>query len=258
MSRLITSAAFVALALVLLGASVHAQLGGYKFHIGDAGDNVLEGDGNRDVMVGGDGHDTLRGFGNDDRLAGGNGNDECDGGDGNDRVLGGDGNDNLAGGTGRDRIVGGPGIDVLIDGTWNISNPPSDCEVDDLDARDGVSGNDHVYAGPNDRIRADDGDFVTIKAMYTSHIIFVGTFAEWKARQEELSAYDEVLQEGLLFGYSIAWTDMVLEEAAACGISAIVIRDGLDAMFEDGQGFEEAMALLIATINALKADPDGR
>lgn len=69
---------------------------------GNALDNVINGNGNANVLRGGAGNDALNGRA---------GNDILDGGIGHDRLTGSAGNDILDGGTGRDVLTGGVGAD---------------------------------------------------------------------------------------------------------------------------------------------------
>ncbi|HEX8307712.1 MAG TPA: M10 family metallopeptidase C-terminal domain-containing protein [Allosphingosinicella sp.] len=60
---------------------------------GNAGNDVLNGDDNANVLDGGDGNDVINGLGGADALTGGTGNDLLDGGSGADSMAGGSGND---------------------------------------------------------------------------------------------------------------------------------------------------------------------
>jgi hypothetical protein len=72
---------------------------------GSAYDDVLTGDGERNVILGRDGNDQLSGAGGNDVLWGGNGNDQVNGGDGLDALYGDPGNDTLDGGSGPYDVV---------------------------------------------------------------------------------------------------------------------------------------------------------
>ncbi len=80
-------------------------------------DDVLQGDGNANLLTGQQNSDLIYGVGGNDTLDGGSGDDMLDGGAGNDRLLGGTGNDELIGGEDLDVLLGGVGNDVLRGGT---------------------------------------------------------------------------------------------------------------------------------------------
>lgn len=82
----------------LTGGEAHAI-------VGDAKNNVLEGNDGANAIWGGAGNDRIRGGAGDDRLFGG---------PGDDLLLGDDGDDVLAGGAGDDRLYGGPGDDTYV------------------------------------------------------------------------------------------------------------------------------------------------
>jgi Ca2+-binding RTX toxin-like protein len=93
--------------------------------IGTAGDDlivggdeadVLRGRGGQDRMAGGRGHDMLEGNQASDELLGGPDDDALFGNLGSDRLFGEGGDDTLAGGFGADLIQGGPGDDQLSGG----------------------------------------------------------------------------------------------------------------------------------------------
>ena len=84
--------------------------------VGTAGDDVLRGGNDRDVIMGLGGDDVLRGVNDDDVICGGAGNDVLEGGNGKDVLLGGFGDDFLVGGNGGDVMRGGPGVDRLDGG----------------------------------------------------------------------------------------------------------------------------------------------
>jgi Ca2+-binding RTX toxin-like protein len=154
--------------------------------VGGAGDDVLTGDGNVNVLSGGGGDDRLRGFAGADLLDGGAGTDTVDyasffspnhrvgvvvnlatgeaTGDGadaltaienvrgssfDDRLVGGSQANRLSGGDGADMLTGGGGKDVLLGGN----------DGDLILARDGAR--DRVYGGDGrDRARVDRRDVV--------------------------------------------------------------------------------------------------
>jgi Ca2+-binding RTX toxin-like protein/GH24 family phage-related lysozyme (muramidase) len=81
------------------------------------GSDYLDGDAGRDLIVGDGGADTLLGGADDDILAGGEGADALDGGDGDDLIAGEAGDDVLTGGPGADIFVleAGGGTDTIAD-----------------------------------------------------------------------------------------------------------------------------------------------
>ena len=83
---------------------------------GDYGSDVLNGHGDRDLLIGGKGNDTLNGGGDNDDLRGNGGNDLLLGGLGDDTLDGKNGNDALDGQGGSDRLLGGSGNDTLEGG----------------------------------------------------------------------------------------------------------------------------------------------
>jgi VCBS repeat-containing protein len=116
------------------------------------GDDVLTGDGRRNVLKGFGGADVLTGGGDDDDLIGGTEDDVLHGGDGadllkgqanDDLLTGGPGDDTLRGGTGRDTISGEDGDDFLRAGL----RVPS--MTVDLDPLDGGPGDDLCVNSPN-------------------------------------------------------------------------------------------------------------
>lgn len=87
--------------------------------IGGSGNDTIEGNQVRNLLVGGDGDDTLSGRSAQDRLGGGDGDDSLFGGRGSDKLSGGNGDDILKGGQGKDifRFAFGDGRDVISDFT---------------------------------------------------------------------------------------------------------------------------------------------
>ncbi len=100
-------------------------------------DEVLNGNGGKDLLFGNGGADGLNGGAGDDLLVGGDGDDLLNGDDGNDTLVGGTGQDNVRGGAGDDHIFmavtsgnvdiidAGPGNDTLllsdvVGGTGNV------------------------------------------------------------------------------------------------------------------------------------------
>jgi Ca2+-binding RTX toxin-like protein len=89
--------------------------------IGGDGNDVLEGDGDRNALVGGVGDDLLQGHAGGDDLSGGEGTDTLEGGEDGDALDGGPGDDFLNGGFGNDAIDGGDGTDTA---TWSDATTP--------------------------------------------------------------------------------------------------------------------------------------
>jgi len=83
------------------------------FLFGDAGDDLIVGNGGADYLDGGSGADQLFGHAGDDVLDGATENDLLAGGDGRDILLGGKGDDQLYGEQQDDVLIGGSGNDVL-------------------------------------------------------------------------------------------------------------------------------------------------
>ena len=86
---------------------------------GLAGDDVLDGSVNGDLLSGGAGNDSLRGMAGSDYLIGARGNDSLQGGDGDDDLFGGEGNDILNGDDGADYLLGQAGNDIINGGNGN-------------------------------------------------------------------------------------------------------------------------------------------
>jgi Ca2+-binding RTX toxin-like protein len=78
-----------------------------------AGDDIINGSDQRDIILGGDGNDTIYGNGGDDWINGGAGNDTVNGNGSNDLIYGSDGDDALTGAENDDDIYGGAGNDTL-------------------------------------------------------------------------------------------------------------------------------------------------
>ncbi len=101
------------------------NLAGGRFNdkfIGNDLANRLNGNAGSDLLYGQGGNDTLRGGSGIDKLLGNAGNDWLDGGRGGDRLIGGDGNDTLTGGGGRDHFVYAKGVDVVRDFTLGVDD----------------------------------------------------------------------------------------------------------------------------------------
>lgn len=116
---------------------------------GGAGDDLLEGSEDVDVLYGGIGDDTINGNGGNDWLHGGQGDDTIDGGAGEDLVVGGQNNDYLIGSGDTDHIYGNEGDDILEGG-------------DGQDFLYGGKGNDILKPGNNfsDYAYGEEGDDV--------------------------------------------------------------------------------------------------
>jgi Ca2+-binding RTX toxin-like protein len=84
--------------------------------IGDGKRNVLRGKHGSDEIHGGDGNDDVIGGLDDDEIHGNEGDDLVKGQGDDDSLRGDDGSDRLVGGSGNDTLRGGPGDDVLIGG----------------------------------------------------------------------------------------------------------------------------------------------
>lgn len=91
----------------------HSDGAGNQLIFGTADSDILHGGVGDDYLSGGAGDDTLFGGAGDDYLFGGAGNDFLDGGEGNNHLYGGDGNDVLVFHKG-DTIDGGAGTDILL------------------------------------------------------------------------------------------------------------------------------------------------
>ncbi len=83
---------------------------------GDAGANVLNGNGGDDAIQAAAGDDVANGGAGDDELGGGAGDDTVSGGTGADALRGSAGDDRLSGGPGADTLLGGAGDDGLSGG----------------------------------------------------------------------------------------------------------------------------------------------
>jgi RTX calcium-binding nonapeptide repeat (4 copies) len=78
-----------------------------------AGEGLVRGTQDSDMLTMSDGNDRVFARGGDDTVDGGAGHDSVRGGSGADALLGGEGDDRLKGGQGEDRLDGGDGDDVL-------------------------------------------------------------------------------------------------------------------------------------------------
>ncbi|PSL17620.1 peroxidase family protein [Shimia abyssi] len=122
---------------------------------GSEGDDVVEGNWERDLMVGMEGDDFMDGHESADDLFGGAGDDTLFGGDGDDHIHGDEGADFLNGGSGHDSMSGGLGNDELFaqDGNDYLAGGLGD------DVLGGSAGNDSLYGGMGSDISfGGDGD----------------------------------------------------------------------------------------------------
>jgi Ca2+-binding RTX toxin-like protein len=92
---------------------------------GGAGNDILYGGSNGDLLRGEAGNDMLFGQWSHDDLDGGDANDVLVGGDGNDHLWGRGGRDLLIGGNNSDRLFGGGGQDLLIAGSTTFDKNES-------------------------------------------------------------------------------------------------------------------------------------
>ena len=123
--------------------------------IGGDGNDVLKGDGSKNVLVGGPGDDLLQGHGGDDDLSGENGNDSLEGGEGADAMDGGGNDDLMFGGFGNDSYDGGDGTDTA---DFSDATTPVSVTLDGA-ANDGRGGEgDNVAGTVESLIGGLDGD----------------------------------------------------------------------------------------------------
>ena len=106
---------------------------------GGSGDDLIDGNDGKNILIGNDGNDTINGQSGADTLKGGNGNDVLSGGKKADDINGGNGKDKLSGGFGKDILKGNNGNDKLYGGSGD----------DDLR---GGSGKDTLKGGVGDDI----------------------------------------------------------------------------------------------------------
>ena len=78
-----------------------------------AGDDVVQGSEEADIIVGGAGDDDLSGLGGNDWIHGGSGADNIDGGSGQDTIVGAEDADIITGGSGQDIVYGNDGDDII-------------------------------------------------------------------------------------------------------------------------------------------------
>ena len=121
---------------------VDYDYGAYTLIVGQAGDDRLIGNANRDLIIGLGGNDWLSGRAGDDSLFGDQGNDTLIGGTGHDSLLGGDGDDTLSGQAGDDHLWGGDGDDQLNGGAGHddLKGGSGDDVLRDADVGDRFTG----------------------------------------------------------------------------------------------------------------------
>ena len=123
--------------------------------VGLGGDDKLHGKSGDDIICGGAGDDEIKGDDGDDTLYGGEGDDELEGKSGADTLYGDGGNDDLEGGNGNDTLYGGSGIDKL-EGENGTDILYGEAGNDELK---GGNGNDTLYGGDgNDTLKGENGD----------------------------------------------------------------------------------------------------
>lgn len=151
---------------------------GYRFLLGDAGADTLNGNSLDNKIFGGVGGDNLNGNGGNDFLSGGDGVDILSGRAGDDTLWGGAGDDYLTGGIGDNHMFGGDGIDTIFGASFGEGGPVTagnntidggggndkiDCGFSGGDdVVDGGSGDDNIRGrGGNDHLLGGDGnDFI--------------------------------------------------------------------------------------------------
>lgn len=134
--------------------------------VGGNQDNILLGGIGNDVLYGNDGSDTLSGEDGNDRLLGGAGNDTLYGGAGHDTLLGEAGNDVLYGGAGNDFLSGGSGADKLYGGAGNDLLTGGD-GADSFVWQAGGTGHDRVLDFSPNKTSGASGDTLDLSALLT-------------------------------------------------------------------------------------------
>jgi Ca2+-binding RTX toxin-like protein len=177
---------------------------------GGAGNDILTGGGNRDVLHGDEGNDKLAGGGSNDDLFGGDGNDKMDGGAGNDLLGGGFGNDALTGGIGNDTLVGGEGDDTVTGGTGSDS-----IRYDSkLDGHDLVVGFDGNAAGGQDTLDLD--------LLFDSLGVLAADRAGRVSIQDKGASVDVFVDADGLAGFELAVATLKTADAIIVGQDIIV------------------------------------
>lgn len=131
---------FITAGVGTTGANKLYGLGGNDTIQGYGGNDIIEGDAGDDSLDGGNGDDSLYGDDGKDEIFGGIGKDRLRGGNQNDVLKGGSDADKLYGDAGNDTIFGQSGADILVGGGGS----------DLMDSRDGVGGNDVLFANAED------------------------------------------------------------------------------------------------------------
>jgi len=154
------------------------------FDIGGDGNNVLFGNGGRDVMLAGNGNITAYGGSQDDTFFFGNGNNTIYANDGNNRITVGNGKNTLFAGSGNDVIISGSGDDLIYanDGNNVISAGAGDNTVYSGSEADrfilNPKGNTTIIGfGNNDRIALGGGlkfTNLTLKQVGADTVLSVG------------------------------------------------------------------------------------
>lgn len=119
-----------------------------------AGDDIINGSDQRDIILGGAGNDTINGNAGDDWINGGSGNDTINGNGGLDLIYGSDDDDVLTGAEQNDDIYGGAGNDTLrgMGGYDRLYGGDGD---DTLYSTEDIPGDDLYGQGGNDTIDVD-------------------------------------------------------------------------------------------------------
>lgn len=128
-----------------------------------AGDDIVEGSDERDIILGGEGDDTINGNDGDDWINGGSGEDTIHGNGGLDLIYGGDDNDTLYGDEDGDAIYGGLGDDILqgLGGNDELFGGAGNDTLNGNDGTDvlrGEEGNDILYGNDGDTIDGGKGN----------------------------------------------------------------------------------------------------
>jgi Ca2+-binding RTX toxin-like protein len=140
---------------------------------GNAGNDVMNGDAQRNAIYGENGNDTLNGNGGNDYLNGGAGNDILNGGSGNDILVGGAGADKMNGGSGNHDVVSyagaasgvgvhlntgtGAGGDASGDTYQNVEDIIGSAYNDYLEGDSAIGGNVIKGGAGNDSIHGNGG-----------------------------------------------------------------------------------------------------
>ncbi|MCT7966894.1 CAP domain-containing protein [Laspinema sp. D1] len=150
---------------------------------GTGGNNFMRGGMDDDTLVGADGNDTINGNQGNDAIFGGNGQNLLRGGQGNDSLYGGSANDVLMGDFGTDVLTGGAGADLFVlrrDTAVGGTNPLeadsitdfNGAEGDRIGLTNGLTANDITYEAIIDRDNNGMNDTV-IRTIDTNQILGV-------------------------------------------------------------------------------------